>query len=92
MDTGISWSRDGTEWAFVSSDQKKVINTIRRLKEQRPGEVEILVEPEDNDGTLLANVPRSWVRIAPPVKLNLSDEERQNRRARMLALNHVETT
>lgn len=92
MDTGISWSDDGTEWAYVGSDQKRIVNAIHRLKEQRPAEVKILEEPVDNDGCIYAKVPRSWIRIAPPRQMSESARERSAERLRNLRSSQRKTT
>lgn len=92
MDTGISWSDDGTEWAYVGSDQKRIINAIHRLKEQRPGEVEIMAEPEDNDGCIYAKVPRSWIRIAPPRQVSEDTRARSAEHLRNLRSSQRKTT
>ena len=62
---------------FFSSDERKFVNKVRKLKEQYPDKVRIIAEPENNDGCIYAELPREWLRIAPPVKRVLTDEQRQ---------------
>ena len=67
MDCAIDWTNSETVWA--SGDEKKLKNTILRLAKEYPDDVEIKTWPEDNDGTIVATLPRSWVKIRPPKRL-----------------------
>lgn len=62
------------EHGFFSSDEKKFINKVRKLKEQYPDKVRIIREPEDNDGCIYCELPTDWLKIQP--KRVLSDEKR----------------
>lgn len=74
IDTGIcSTGEDGIY--SISSDELKWVNRIRKLKEDHPGEVKILVEPEDNDGCIVAHFPAVWCRINPTK--TITEEQRQ---------------
>ena len=68
---------------YISSDERKHINKIRKLNEQHPDEVRIIREPEQNDGCIYAEIPVSWFSIRPPVKRVLTDEQRQEMSDRM---------
>lgn len=59
-----------------SSDERKWITKIYALKEKHPEEVEIRKEPEDNDGMLVAHLPKLWMKIQPPRKVSMSEERR----------------
>ena len=61
---------------FVSTDERWLINRIMRLAENKPGEVQILHYPQDNDGCLYCKMPSNWLRITPPTKRELTDEQR----------------
>ena len=61
---------------YVSSDQQKIINKVRKLSEQRPDEVTILRQPEQNDGCIYATMPSAWFKISPPRTVELSDERK----------------
>ena len=63
--------------AFFSSDERRFITKVRKLKEKYPEQVRIIKEPEDNDGCIYCELPKEWFRIQPPVKRNLSEEQRQ---------------
>lgn len=64
---------------WFSSDERKWITRILKLAEERPQEVTIKKRPEENDGCIYVTLPASWLRIGPPVKLELTDEQRQAR-------------
>lgn len=62
--------------ATFTSGERKWINKIIKLAAARPEEVEIVCFPDDNDGYILAHIPKSWLKISPPKKMNLSEEQR----------------
>lgn len=74
METTFSYT--GGDMAFFSSDEKKWINRIRRLKQQFPDDVEILAQPENNDGCIYAKLPKESMKINLISHRELSDEER----------------
>lgn len=61
---------------FVSSDHQKWINKIRKLADQYPDDVEIKNRPEENDGCICATMPSDWLRISPPRKVEMSEEQK----------------
>ena len=65
------------EIAYFSSDERRFINKVRRLKEQYPDQVRIIAEPEENDGCIYAEMPTEWFTIRVPKKINLTDEQKQ---------------
>lgn len=85
MDTGICTVSDEKVF-LVSSDERKYIALIHKLKELHPDEVVIKSEPEDNYGMIVATVPKSWVKISPPRRVNMTDDQKEAARQRMLAL------
>lgn len=62
--------------ATFHSSETKWINKILKLRESHPDEVKIEYLPEDNNGMLLAHVPKSWFKISLPHKRELTDEQR----------------
>lgn len=62
--------------ATFCSSETKWINKIRKLHDQYPDEVEITVQPEDNQGMILVHIPKSWFNIRPPRKSNMTEEQR----------------
>jgi hypothetical protein len=75
METCINYCT--MDCAYVSSDEQRWRTRIRKLAKQYSDEVRVLAEPEKNDGCIYASVPIKWVRIVPPRKCNLTDEQRQ---------------
>ena len=69
---------------WVSTDEKKWINRLLKLAAQHPDEVTIRALPDENDGCLYLKCPAEWLKIAPPRRLNLTEEQRI---ARVEALN-----
>lgn len=51
---------------FFSSDERKWINRIYKLKEKYPDKIRIIAEPETNDGCLYVELPTEWLKITPP--------------------------
>ena len=64
------------EHGFFSSDERKFINKVHKLKEQYPDEVRIIAEPEENDGCIYCELPTAWFTIRVPKKRVLTDEQR----------------
>ncbi len=60
----------------VSTDEKKMINRLLRFAKERPDEVEIIRLPEENDGCLYAKCPASYLKITPPPRRNMTDDQR----------------
>lgn len=69
--------------AVVSTDEAKWHRRIRAYREQYPDSVRIKMEPENNDGNMVAEVPVKWVKIKPPRACNLTDEQRAERAEKM---------
>jgi len=79
-------NNDGRAW--FSSDERKFINRIHALKEKYPDKIEILKEPEDNDGCIYACLPQTWLRVQPNVTRELTAEELDTLRERLEAIRH----
>jgi len=60
----------------VSTDDRKWVTRMRKLAEAHPDAVRIIAEPETNGGYFTLDIPKCWLRISPPKKLDLSDEQR----------------
>lgn len=63
--------------AVFSSAERKRINKILKLKETHPDEVTIRHYPDKNDGIIIADIPKSWLKISPPAKRKITDEQRE---------------
>ena len=67
----IEFTRD-SKTATVTLSQGRYISKIKKLAESHPEECKILVE--NKDGSIVARVPVSWIKINPTRQL--SDEQR----------------
>lgn len=76
METAMGYLTEDEGRAWFSSDEKKWKNRIMKLAEEYPEQVKITVYPEDNDGCINAWIPAKWIRVKPPIKRNLTDEQR----------------
>lgn len=71
--------------ATVSSSELKQINKIKKLHESHPEEVKIVIAPEDNHGVIVAKMPKSYIKISPPRKVNYTEEQRAAAAERLAA-------
>lgn len=74
METSYTYTEDGKCW--FSSDERKTINHILKLKEQYPDEVTIRAYPENNDGCIYGWLDKKRFNLGLQHKRELSDEER----------------
>lgn len=74
IDTGINTVNDDSLYG-ISTNEKKLVNRIKKLKELRPNEVHITMNPEDNEGTIVARFPKSWLKINPPREVSEKQRE-----------------
>lgn len=63
--------------ATLSLHKRKYVNRIKKLKKLRPDECDYV---ENEDGTICAHVPLTWIKISPPRQV--SDEQREATRLR----------
>ena len=64
-----------------------MITRMMKQIAEHPDETEIIKRPEENDGCLYCKVPSTWLKIAPPVKREMSDEQKAAASQRMQILN-----
>ena len=93
METCLNYT-DRTK-AYFSSDERRFITKIRKLKEKFPEQVRIIREPEDNDGCIYAEIPFEWFKLSP--KKVVSEEQKEKSRVRMKQMQadgliHVQNT
>lgn len=62
--------------ATFCSSETKWINKILKLQESHPDDVHIAYAPEDNDGMIVAHIPKNWFKISPPRKREMTDKQR----------------
>ena len=89
METAFSYT--DSETAYFSSDERKWIGRVRKLKEKHPDDIEIIAEPEDNDGCIYCKVPVKLFDLRYRGR-NLSEEQRQASAERMRKLREVRNT
>lgn len=82
METCIEYCEPG--WAWMSTDERRWINKLRKLAHDRPEECIILKQPEENGGFIYAKFPQKWVRVNPPKVVNLTDEQKAARAEALL--------
>ena len=70
-------------YATFSSSEQKWISKIIKLHESHPSEVEIKYMPENNNGMILAHIPKSWLKVSPPRKREMTEEQRKAASERM---------
>lgn len=78
----------GGDTFTVTAAERSSIAMIRRLKAQRPSEVEIT--HTNGDGSLVARLPYSWMRVVPKRTDTLTDEQREARRQQGRALRRAQ--
>ena len=78
--------------AFMSSDERRWVNKIRKLAESHPDEVTIIREPDENDGCIYCSLPVRWLNVRPPIKRNLTDEQRLAMSERLAFVRNTEVT
>lgn len=79
-------SRDNTvEWytgqtrVTVTMSQRKWVNKIKRLAAKNPDEVEISIN--NQDGSIVAHLPLSYIKISPPKRVSAEQKERMRQQA-----------
>ena len=70
-DNAICFTND-VDWAVVDFSQQRYITKIRKLAEEYPEEC--VITHENKDGSLVARVPKKWVKVSPPRQL--TDEQK----------------
>lgn len=73
---------DRDHWT-VSTGQSAWRNRLFKLAEEHPEEVKCIVRNED--GSVLFHVPKSWLTVRPPKKMNFTDEQKQAASERLKA-------
>lgn len=71
----------GSKTVTVFTSERKWLNRLHKYQELHPDMVKII--HENNDGSILAHVPESWLKITPTRKRVLSEEQRLDMSNRM---------
>ena len=72
---------EGKETFTITAAERVSVNMVRRLKATHPGEVEIVTENED--GSILARMPYSWMRVVPKRRVEMTEEQKAAAAERM---------
>lgn len=72
------------DYATFSSNEKKWVNKIIRLYTLHPSKVQIIHWPDENQGTIVARVPKHWLKVSPPRQM--SDEQKAAAAERLRAM------
>lgn len=62
--------------AQITTSERSWINKLLKYAEEHPDETNIRAHPDDNNGILLIDVPKTWFKIRPNKKRELSEEQR----------------
>lgn len=68
----IEWIKD-EDMATLSLSQRRTISKVEKLAKSHPDQCEIIAR--NNDGSICAHIPVSWIKISP--KKKVSDKQRQ---------------
>ena len=77
----------GSDTFTVTAAERKSVGMLRKLAEKHPGSVEIVAE--NADGSLVARLPYSWMRIVPKRQVEMSEERRLAAAERMRNMRKV---
>ena len=72
---------DPSKTMVMTTCERKWHTQLLRLAEERADEVVLHKLPEDNDGCMVARIPRSWLKIKPTRKLTAEETEMYKARA-----------
>ena len=82
QDNCIEWLT-GQKEVSITFSQKKYINKLKKYARDHPAEVKII--SENNDGSICAHIPLSWIKVSPPRKgREMSEEEKAMMAERLL--------
>ena len=77
-----------TKTATCSFCQGRYISRIKELAEKRPDECQITAT--NKDGSIVAHIPVSWIRINPNIELSEEQKEIRSERMKQLRLSQLE--
>lgn len=66
--------------ATFYTSESKWMRKIKSLQQSHPNEITIINESEDG---IMVHIPKSWMKITPPRKMTLTDEQRAAAKQRM---------
>lgn len=60
-------------YATFFTTEAKWIRKIKSLQQSHPNEITIINESDDS---IMVHIPKTWMKISPPRKMTLTDEQR----------------
>ncbi len=75
----VEWVR-GSKVATVNFCQGRMATRVKKLAESKPDDVQIVAE--NSDGSIVAHIPSSWVKINPPKQMEYTEEQLEALRER----------
>ena len=78
-ETAFDYLSCDTHATFYTSESKWM-RKIKSLQQSHPNEITIINESEDG---IMVHIPKSWMKITPPRKMTLTDEQREAAKQRM---------
>lgn len=85
-ETNFDSTSDDTQ-GFFCTNEPKWLRKIAAWKAAYPEEVTV-VSTDELDSAMVVRIPRSWLRIAPPIKRNYTEQQRQQMSERLQAAKH----
>lgn len=76
VETSFGYCEIGDDKGYFSTNERRWVNRIQRLSEEHPNECVILKTPETNHGFIYARMPTSWLKVSPPKKVVMTEEQR----------------
>lgn len=78
LEMAVNWV-DVDDMVSVTAYQTKYMNQIKKLAEKYPDEVKIIKTAKENDGMMLAHLPKKFVKVsfgAPRAKKEMTEEQK----------------
>lgn len=66
QETAFNYVNDDEHEALFTSNERKWINRIYRLKKENPDDIQILQTPDKNNGYLIAEIPKNYFTLRKP--------------------------
>ena len=77
----IEWIRGDKEVTVTFASHTKYNTKVRKLAEQNPEDVKIVAE--NPDGSIVAHLPLSYIKVNKPKQMNYSEEQKEAMRERL---------
>lgn len=64
------------DFATFSSGERKWVSKMLKLYETHKDEMKLIAHPDNNDGIIVVHVPKKWLKVSPPRKVEYTEEQR----------------